>query len=115
MMNEWKEIKARHDKEIADFLQRMADQGYSRSQAGQLLGKNTTSISHLVKKYRLNWPIRLFGHGRKGYTPDDYRELAARGMSKAEVARQLGVHVNSVDHMAKTYKLKFRDGRSKQT
>lgn len=112
MMNEWKEMKARHDEEIADFLQRLANQGYSRSQAAQLLGKNTTSISHLVKKHKLNWPIRMFGHGRKGYSPDDYRELAAWGMSKAEAARELGVHVNSVDHMAKVYKIKFRDGRT---
>lgn len=115
MIKEWNEIKARHEQEIAGYLQRMADQGFSRSQAAQLLGKNTSSISHLVKKYELNWPIRLSGHGRKGYSQEDYRKLAEAGFSKAEAARELGVHVNSVDEMAKTYKLKFRDGRSKQT
>lgn len=112
MIQEWNEMKARHEEEIAGYLQRMADHGYSRSQAAQLLGKNTTSISHLVKKYELNWPIRLSGHGRKGYTPEDYRKLAKDGMSKAEAARELGVHVNSVDAMAKAHKIKFRDGRS---
>lgn len=111
MIHEWHEIKARHEKEVAKFLQRMADQGYSRSQAAQLLGKNTSSISHLVKKYELNWPRKLSGHGRKGYTADDYRKLAEAGMSKAETARELGVHVNTVDQMSKTYKIKFRDGR----
>ena len=112
MINEWIEMKTRHEKEIAGYLQRMADQGYSRSQAAQLLGKNTSSISYLVKKYELNWPIRLSGHGRKGYTPEDYRKLAKAGMSKAETARELGVHVNSVDAMAKAHKIKFRDGRT---
>ena len=53
MINEWNEMKARHEQEIAEYLQRMADQGYSRSQAAQLLGKNTSTISHLVKKYNL--------------------------------------------------------------
>lgn len=115
MIDEWNEMKARHEEEIAGYLQRLADQGISRSQAAQLLGKNTSSISHLVKKYELNWPIRLSGHGRKGYTSEDYRKLSDAGFSKAEAARELGVHVNSVDVMAKTYKLKFRDGRSKQT
>lgn len=113
MIKEWNEMKARHEQEIAGYLQRMADQGYSRSQAAQLLGKNTSSISHYVKRYSLNWPIRLSGHGRKGYSQEDYRKLAEAGFSKAEAARELGVHVNSVDEMAKTYKLKFRDGRSK--
>lgn len=112
MINEWFDMKARHEQEIAEYLQRMADHGYSRSQAAQLLGKNTTSISNLVKKYELNWPIRLSGHGRKGYTPEDYRKLAKAGMSKAETAREMGVHVNSVDQMAKAHKIKFRDGRS---
>ena len=46
MIKEWNEIKARHEQEIAGYLQRMADQGFSRSQAAQLLGKNTSSISH---------------------------------------------------------------------
>ena len=111
MINEWNEMKARHEQEIAGYLQRLADQGYSRSQAAQLLGKNTSSISHLVKKYELNWPIRLSGHGRKGFSPELYRKLAEAGMSKAETARELGVHVNSVDHMAKHHKINFRDGR----
>lgn len=115
MIKEWNEIKSRHEQEIVGFLQRMADQGFSRSQAAQLLNKNTSSISNYVKKYNLNWPIRLSGHGRKGYSQEDYRKLAEAGFSKAEAARELGVHVNSVDEMAKTYKLKFRDGRSKQT
>mgnify|MGYP001824448430 CR=1 FL=1 len=112
MIDEWNEMKARHEEEIAGYLQRLADQGISRSQAAQLLGKNTSSISHLVKKYELNWPIRLSGHGRMGYTPEDYRKLAKAGMSKAETARELGVHVNSVDAMAKAHKIKFRDGRT---
>lgn len=111
MINEWIEMNARHDQEIADYLQRMADQGYSRSQAAQLLNKNTSSITHLVKKYNLNWPIRLSGHGRKGYSQEDYRKLAEAGFSKAETARELGVHVNSVDVMSKHYKITFRDGR----
>jgi transposase len=115
MIDEWNEMKARHEEEIAGYLQRLADQGYSRSQAAQLLNKNTSSISHLVKKYELNWPIRLSGHGRKGYTPEDYRKLATAGMSKVETARELGVHVNSVDAMAKAHKIKFRDGRSRNS
>lgn len=113
MINEWNEMKARHEKEIAGYLQRMADQGLSRSQAAQLLNKNTSSISNLVQKYNLNWPIRLSGHGRKGYTQEDYRKLADAGFSKVEAARELGVHVNSVDEMARVYKLNFRDGRRK--
>ena len=115
MIKEWNEIKARHEQEIVGFLQRMADEGYSRSQAAQLLGKNTSSISYMVNKHKLNWPIRLTNHGRKGHKPDDYRKLAEAGFSKAEAASELGVHWNTVDEMSKTYKLKFRDGRSKQT
>jgi transcriptional regulator with GAF, ATPase, and Fis domain len=111
MIDEWFEMKTRHEEEIAEFLQRMADQGYSRSQAAQLLNKNTSSISYMVKKHELNWPIRLSGHGRKGYTPEDYRELAEAGCSKAEAALELGVHRNTVDEMAKAHKIKFRDGR----
>jgi len=115
MINEWNEMKARHEEEIVGFLQRMADQGYSRSQAAQLLGKNTSSISYMVNKHKLNWPIRLANHGRRGHTSEDYRKLAEAGLSKTEAAKELGVHVNSVDYMSETYKLKFRDGRSKQT
>lgn len=111
MINEWNEMKARHEQEIAEYLQRMADQGYSRSQAAQLLGKNTSSISHLVKKYNLNWPVQNTSVGRKGYTHQDYKDLADAGYSKSEAAKELGVHFNSVDQIARAHDIKFRDGR----
>ena len=112
MIDEWNEMKARHEQEIAGYLQRMADQGYSRSQAAQLLGKNTSSITHLVKKYKLRWPRPTAPiPGRKGYEPDDYRKLAEAGHSKSETARILGVNWNTVHDMGIRHRIVFKDGR----
>ena len=45
--------------------------------------------------------------------PDAYRECAARGLSKSETARELGVCVQAVVYMAQQYDIFFRDGRDK--
>jgi predicted transcriptional regulator len=44
---------------------------------------------------------------------DVYRECAARGLSKSETARELGVSVQAVVYMAQQYDIFFRDGRDK--
>lgn len=45
--------------------------------------------------------------------PEVYRECAARGLSKSEAARELGVCVQAVVYMAQQYDIFFRDGRDK--
>jgi len=115
MIQEYHQIKARHDKEIAQYMQKLADAGYSRCQAAQLLGKNTSSITNMVKKYNLNWPVKLSGSdGRRGHVAKNYIDLAEAGFSKTKTARLLGVHFNTVDYMAKKHKIKFVDGREKE-
>jgi hypothetical protein len=45
--------------------------------------------------------------------PEVYRDCAARGLSKSETARELGVSVQAVDDMAVRHNIVFRDGRDK--
>ena len=45
--------------------------------------------------------------------PEVYRECAARGLSKSQTARELGVSVQAVDDMAVRHGTVFRDGRDK--
>lgn len=114
MIEEYHKMKARHDKEIAKYMQKLADAGYSRCQAAQLLGKNTSSITNMVKKYNLNWPTKLSGsEGRRGHVAKNYIDLAEAGFSKTKTARLLGVHFNTVDYMSKKYRIKFVDGRER--
>lgn len=117
MINEWHELKDRHEREIAEFLQKLADSGYSRSKAAQMLGKNTGSITNMVKKYDLNWPVQVLENhkaGRRGLKVQDYRDLAEAGFSKTRTAEILGVSWNSVTDAAKRHNIKFKDGRMGQ-
>ena len=45
--------------------------------------------------------------------PDVYRDCAARGLSKSETARELGVSPQAVDDMAVRHGIAFRDGRDR--
>ena len=46
-------------------------------------------------------------------TADVYRECAARGLSKSQTARELGVSVQAVVDMAQRHDIFFQDGRDK--
>ena len=46
-------------------------------------------------------------------TVDVYRECAERGLSKSQMARELGVSVQAVVDMAQRHDIFFRDGRDK--
>lgn len=43
--------------------------------------------------------------------PEIYRDCAARGLSKSQTARELGVSPQAVDDMAVRHNIIFRDGR----
>ena len=45
--------------------------------------------------------------------PEVYRDCAARGLSKSETARELGVSPQAVDDMAVRHNIVFRDGRDR--
>jgi hypothetical protein len=114
-MKKWCDIERKEVQAKAKLLQDMADQGFTRSKAAQELDKHTHNISHYVKKFGLVWPIKTSGAewGRRGYTVQDYKDLAAKGMSKAEAAKTFGVHWNTVDGVARRNEIKFADGRRK--
>jgi hypothetical protein len=48
----------------------------------------------------------------KGYTHEDYRRLAAEGMSMSAAARALGVTQQSVALMAKKHGITFQLGKA---
>ena len=54
----------------------------------------------------------VFGESMKR-SAEVYRECAARGLSKSETARELGVSPQAVDDMAVRHNIVFRDGRDK--
>lgn len=47
------------------------------------------------------------------HTAEVYRDCAARGLSKSETARELGVSPQAVDDMAVRHNIVFRDGRDR--
>lgn len=114
-LKKWNAIERIEAEAKAKMLQEMADEGFTRSRAAIALEKHTHSISNYVKKFNLVWPIKTSGAewGRRGYTVQDYKDLAARGMSKAEAAKTFGVHWNTVDGVARRNEIKFADGRRK--
>jgi len=114
-LKKWNAIERREAEAKAKMLQEMADEGFTRSRAAIALEKHTHSISNYVKKFNLVWPIKTTNAnwGRRGYTVDDYKDLASKGMSKSEAAKLLGVHWNTVDGVSRRNEINFSDGRIK--
>lgn len=51
----------------------------------------------------------------KGWSPDDYRRMAADGFTMAETARELNVRPQTVRSMSLRYGIAFvRDGRGRK-
>jgi hypothetical protein len=59
---------------------------------------------------------RLRGGGRRNTvirTPKEYMECAKRGMTMMEACAYLGVSKGAGEHMKRTHKVPFKDGRRK--
>jgi len=110
----WKSITEDMHTKRAALLQEMIDKKMSRSQAATALCKATTSISHMAKRYSLEWPLFTDTiRGRKGFSVEEYKSYARQGLSKMQAAKAMGITYNSVEETARRHKIKFKDGRRK--
>jgi transposase len=96
------------------LLKRYLDEGLSLPQIGALVNRDPSTVGYWVQKHGLAANGRDKYAPRGGLTREQLKPLVDRGLSQAQIARELDVGVSTVRHWLKKHGLETKAFRRRR-
>jgi transposase len=96
-------------------LEYLLNQGVSIEQIGKRFGKDRSTISYWMEKYGLVSPYREKHAAKGGIERERLEALVERGMTIAEISREVGLSKGTVRHWMMVYGLRTIRARGERT
>ena len=65
MIEQWDEMKARHQREKYEALQTLNQLGYTQTEASKILGMTHRQVNNWVRSFKMDWKVKQKGGRRR--------------------------------------------------